>query len=369
MLTRQAAVSDYQELLSFENRVFNIDFLKKVPKLYVDPARCTACHGLIRDGGRIVAAVAAWPNVLETDCGSLRTVGIGSVAVDPETRGKGYMRDMMAYCNRYAEETGADVSFLSGKRGRYEHDGYRPCGRRFLFEITPYFLQHYKGEADYVFTALDKDAAGTAAACELHAAQPVHWARSAQDFLLFSHTWGAQSFSVRSASGAFCGSLILEGERFVSELLLREPAQAAAVLVAFARQFGSEQLTVAAEPTQTALLAALSAVGEHIRVEMPASFKVYHWQHFIEVLGSCKAKHFALPEGSVVLKIGEEVLRVTVSGGTCAAEPSGETPELCFSSKEAAVCLTTTFGQYVSHPLFAAWAPLCPLGIPHVDNV
>ena len=128
-------------------------------------------------------------------------------------------------------------------------------------------------------------------------------------------------------------------------------------------------MTVAAEPTQTALLSALCVFGEHITVEMPAAFKVYHWRRVLEVLGSHKAKHFALPEGSLVLQIEDEVLRVTVQNGKCTATPTDEEPALCFTSKEAAVNLTTTFGQYVPHSLFAAWAPLCPLGLPHADNV
>ena len=369
MLTQQVGYSDYEELLSFENRVFNIDFLEKVPKLYADPARSTASHGVIRENGRIVAAVAVWPNVLETDCGNLRAVGIGSVGVDPEVRGKGYMKDMMAYCNRYAAEMQADLAYLSGKRGRYEHDGFRPCGSRFLFEVTPYFLQHYRGKADFVFVALDEDEDGADAAQKLHAARPMHWKRNAQDFLLFSHTWGAQSFSVRDRNGAFCGFMIVEGGRHVGDLELCDPAQAGDVLAAFSKQFDRESLTVSAGPEQTALLAALAGFGEQIRVEMPAAFKIYHFRRFIEALGSYKAKHFALPEGSLVLKIEEEVLRITVKDGRCSAEPTKEPPELCFGAKEAAVNLTTTFGRFVAHPLFAAWAPLCPLSLPHTDNV
>ena len=370
ILTRQAVLSEYEALLNFENRIFDIDFLKKVPKLYADPARCVACHGVILDGGRIAAAVAAWPTEIETDCGTLRALGIGSVAVSPEARGKGCMKDMMAFCNRRAEELQADFAFLSGARGRYEHDGYRPCGSRYLFEVTPYFVRHFRGEKGYVFSPLAEDAAGCREAQALFSAQPLHYVRRKEDFLLFSTTWGAQSFSVRDADGAFCGYLILEAERaHVSELLLRDPAKAEGVLAAFGSQTGKDLLTVAAEPSQTALIRALAAFGEHIRVEMPAAFKVFHWQRFLEVLGSCRAKYASLPEGSVVLKIEDETLRVTVRDGRCIAEPTEEMPALRFSSKEAAVQLTTGFGRMAPHPLFAAWAPLCPLGIPHADNV
>ena len=369
-MTQPAVLSDYSALLAFENGVFNVDFLKKVPKLYVDPAFSTACHGIIKEEGRITAAIAAYPTAMETDCGVLRAVGIGSVAVDSTARGKGYMRDMLAYCNRVAAEQQADLAFLSGARGRYAHDGYVPCGQRFLFEITTYFLQHFSGDAAFSFAPLADDPRGLAETKALFSAQPLHWVRSDADYLTITTSWEGRGFSVRDKDGAFCGALIYEGGRaFVSELLLRAGDQAAGVLSAFAQWIGADRLIVAAEPTQTELLASLKAFGEHITVEMPAAFKIYRLQHFLEVLGSYKARHFALPEGSLVLKIGDEVLRVTVADGRCTAVPSVETPELVFSAQEGAVCLTTTFGAYVQHPLFAAWAPLCPLGMPHADGV
>ena len=47
-MIQTARLEDYKELLDFENRVFRVRFLSKVPKLYADEAFCTACHGVIR---------------------------------------------------------------------------------------------------------------------------------------------------------------------------------------------------------------------------------------------------------------------------------------------------------------------------------
>ena len=370
MLTQRAVLSDYRELLDFENRVFSINFLDKVPKLYTDAKQSVACHGIIKDGGRIAAAIAAFPGAIETGRGTLRTLGIGSVAVDSAARGKGYMKDMMAYCNRVAAETNADLAFLSGSRGRYEHDGYRPCGSRTVFEVSSYFLQHFRAQKPLRFVPLTGDADALEAAFQLFSSQPLHWARSRDSFLTDTHTWGAESFAVREETGAFCGYLIFEQARaHVSELLLYETDEAAAVLAAFAKAQSIDRLTVAAEPWQLSLLQALASFGEHITVEMPAAFKVYHWRPFLELLGTFKARHFALPEGSLVMKIGDETLRVTVKDKTCTAVPTTDAPDLVFSAKEAAVNLTTAFGALVPHTLFSAWAPLCPLGLSRADGV
>ena len=369
-MTQPAAFSDYDELLAFENRVFGVDFLSVVPKLYRDPALCAERHSVIKDNEKITAAIAAWPTAIESDCGSLRGLGVGSVAVDVSARGKGYMKGLMAACERAAEETEADFAFLSGSRGRYEHYGFRPCGHRFLFELTPYVARHFRGNTSYSFVPLAEDKEGESAAYDLFQSQPLHWARSREAFSLDLGTWGAESFAVRDAAGTFCGYLVFERRRaFISEFLLRDWSRTEAVLVAFANQADAGTLTVAASPTQIELLNALYSFGEGIVTQMPAAFKIYHFRRFLEVLGSFRAKHFAIPEGALVLKIGGETLRVTVKDGRCTAEPTDETPEFIFDEKEAAVRLTTTFGQMVSHPLFAAWAPLCPFDMPHPDGV
>ena len=202
MLTRQAVLSDYEELLAFENGVFDVDFLNIVPKLYSDPARCAACHGIIRDGESITAAIAAWPTAMETDCGTLRAVGVGSVAVGAQTRGKGYMKELMAFFEKSAEAHRADFAFLSGSRGRYEHYGFYPCGSRLLFEVTSYFVRHFSGRENYVFTPLAEDAEGLRSARALHDGLSLRWARSREEYLVFLRTWGAQCFSVRNGSGA-----------------------------------------------------------------------------------------------------------------------------------------------------------------------
>ena len=54
-MTERPALSDYNQLLSFEERVFHVRFRQKVPKLYRDPAVCVDRHRVIRENGKIVA--------------------------------------------------------------------------------------------------------------------------------------------------------------------------------------------------------------------------------------------------------------------------------------------------------------------------
>ena len=58
-MVERAVLSDYEELLAFEERVFHVRFRGKVPKLYCDPAVCANAHCVVKEDGRIVAAIAA----------------------------------------------------------------------------------------------------------------------------------------------------------------------------------------------------------------------------------------------------------------------------------------------------------------------
>ena len=104
-------------------------------------------------------------------------------------------------------------------------------------------------------------------------------------------------------------------------------------------------------------------------MEAPAMFKIFNFVHTIETLGTWKVQHCALPDGSLVLDIDGETLRVTVKNGRCTAAPTADNADLTFTKETATMALTSPFCAPTANALFNAWAPLCPLSIPHVDSV
>ena len=50
-MVERALLSDYSELLAFEERVFRVRFCGKVPKLYTDPAVCAEAHRVVKENG------------------------------------------------------------------------------------------------------------------------------------------------------------------------------------------------------------------------------------------------------------------------------------------------------------------------------
>lgn len=367
-MIEKAALSDYHELLSFENRVFHVPFLRKVPKLYRDPAVCTGSHRIVKENGKIVAAIAAWPGTLQTPAGTLHAVGIGSVAVDPSCRGKGYMRDMMRCCDEIAKAQNADVGYLSGYRQRYGRYGYVPGGVRHTFEVSDYFIARHKPAKHYAFLPFRKDPGALPDLLSLHGAQDYRWTRD--DFFLIASTWYCHGWTVRDEAGAVAGYLISERwRREIGELVLGEGISAADVLVDFARARKLNGLRVTLTAGQIGLQRELLQFAEHPTTEAPAMFKIFNFSHTIETLGAWKAQHCALPDGSLVLDIDGEKLRVTVKDNCCTAAPTADKADLTLTKEAATMALTSPFAAPTANALFNAWAPLCPLSIPHVDSV
>jgi predicted N-acetyltransferase YhbS len=369
-MVERAALSEYSELLAFEERVFRVRFCGKVPKLYTDPAVCVDVHRVVKENGRIVAAIAAWPGDIVTPAGVLHAVGIGSVAVDSACRGKGYMREMMLQCDEIARAQNAALGYLSGHRQRYGYYGYAPGGVRLGYEISAYDVARAKPKTSYTFTPLKNDANALPAVYARYAAQDARWQRTEADFALTASTWRCRAYVIRSDAGAVCGYLITERFRGqIGELVLAAGVDAADVLVQFARYKNWKQLRVTVQPGQTALQQQLGAFGEHPHVEAPAMFKIYDYKKVIETLGSWKAQTVPLPEGSLVLNLAGEKWRVTLKGGVCTAEATTDGADLCFTEHEAVVALTTPFFPPTKNALFNAWAPLCPVWLPHCDSV
>ena len=280
------------------------------------------------------------------------------------------MRDVMLACDEIARTQNAAFGYLSGYRQRYGYYGYAPGGIQYIYELRDYFIDRARPEKTYTFLPLRQDEAALPAVFALFAAQDAHWARAENDFALTAATWRCRAYTVRNDKGAVCGCLITERFRGeIGELVLAEGVNAADVLVQFARQKRWRRLHVTLQPGQTQLQRQFAAFAEHPSVSCPALFKIYDYQKVIEVLGSWKAKLAPLQEGSLMLEIAGQRLRVTVKDGACKAEPTTDDADLRFTEEEAVTALTTPFSPPTTHPLFNAWAPLCPLFLPHCDSV
>ena len=124
--------NDFEELIDFINLVFGSsvphDFEVLLPAQYARQNFMSGTNYIVKENGRIVANVGAYP-VDYYICGDIiKTSAITAVAVHTRTRLKGYMKKLMETAVGDMQRDGVDLSFLYGLRQRYEYFGFTPCG-------------------------------------------------------------------------------------------------------------------------------------------------------------------------------------------------------------------------------------------------
>ncbi len=129
--------SEYKELLRFLDVTFRRPFKRLIPSLYADADSMPYHYVLRGENGKINGALCAYPgNVyMGGSAEPLKILDIGMVATRKSERGKGIMRTLVNHAVEEGKLKGAELVCLTGRRKRYEHLGFYPCGRNLVYGI------------------------------------------------------------------------------------------------------------------------------------------------------------------------------------------------------------------------------------------
>lgn len=132
---RKARVSEYDELIAFLNRIFNIRMDLEYCHIYKPTAKDMANNIVVVEDGRIISCVGIFPMTFV--CGEVRLSvgGIGGVSTDPQYRGRGLMTEILNKAISMMERRNYDISILWGERLRYGRFGWENAGRHYTFNI------------------------------------------------------------------------------------------------------------------------------------------------------------------------------------------------------------------------------------------
>ena len=141
-----ARLEDFNELMRLLNRCYPLDVMEKdyCHTYRPNDANYTAMNKIIKDGNRIIANIGISPLDVIVEDVELKVAGIGGVAVDPEYRGKGLMRDLLKFSIQHMKEAKYDISVLGGDRWRYGNYGWENGGRCYSFSINKSSVKHLK---------------------------------------------------------------------------------------------------------------------------------------------------------------------------------------------------------------------------------
>ena len=133
---RLATADEFPEMMELLDRYFSYErggMAARLPYCY-DPSRMEN-HAIIREDGRIVSHVGAFPQTLIIGGEEVECWGFGGVATHKQYRGSGYMSELIDFWFDRMEARNVPLAELSGNRQRYNHFGWEAAGREFRYEI------------------------------------------------------------------------------------------------------------------------------------------------------------------------------------------------------------------------------------------
>ena len=276
-----ARPQDKNEIVDFCDLVFSKahrphDFTTLLPRLYGEGGDGAAHHFLLREDGRIVATILAYPIPVHVGGQTLLSLGVGSVSTHPRFRGQGFMKTLLAAVDDRARELGADFAVLGGQRQRYEHFRYVHAGYQLRGTLSPDNVRHaLRTVSSEGYALAPMTQADVPAALALHTAQPSFCERREDAFLDVLRSWNASPF-VLTKDGVFIGyaSVVPGGDVCrVQELRLADEGDAPAALKLLSSTYGA--LSLIAAPWEAGRAARIAALCDDYAIVHNSCVKFY----------------------------------------------------------------------------------------------
>ena len=368
---------DYEEIIAFGNRVFNVDFPSLLPKLYVNHQESSIHHHLVKEGNAIKAMVGSFPLDLNV-CGiDLKVRGIGTVSVDKDSRGSGYMKVLMD--NAVSEMRAEDYDFavLSGQRQRYEYWDFTPCGVTINLNFNSSNIKHTKIATNdrYKFIKYDRSKdIDLAEAVNLHDSQLVHARRPKSAFVEISRSWNNNLIFIYKNdefSGYLCAS---DNYQNISEIVLQNPQEIDKMFIAYMNNFNLEESHVVLYLHRSEEVMKLSSLCENYTISSSANIYIINYEKVIKAFMELKKTYSLLCDGTLVLNVKNiGRYQIVVKNGEISVQQTDMAYDLSLSHLDASALLfsQTAFinaSNDFTHPIVKAWFPL-PLFFPNIDNV
>ncbi|MEO7715913.1 MAG: GNAT family N-acetyltransferase [Capsulimonas sp.] len=381
-ITRLTA-GDYEELMDFISLVFSMahaptDFRAFGPKMYEPTDASMAQQYVLRENGRIRAAVGVFPMTYCIGDISLRVAGVGNVAVHKYHGGKGYMVDLMNAAVADMANEGMDFSFLTGQRQRYQHFGYEPCGAACAVHFTPASVKHTAKRMGNSGYRLEEMAAQSAEvigkAYAIHAAQFTHIERPREKFVDALRTGMSVPYVIFDQNGEVSGYFTRNGAT-IGEILVADENAFADIIHSVTANRPGESATVFLPPHEPRKLAAAIRICENYVLENAGNYRFFNFARTVEAFLTLKASYRSLPEGEMI--IGSDLFgnhTISIAGGSVAVETTDRAPDVTLRGMDiyqflfGAAPMDGFFEGNNQSQLAHAWFP-APLYFPFPDHV
>ena len=374
----------YDELMSVLNTSFGFftpetEFLGLLPKLYREQYRPQDQNWVVTEDGVLTAAIGAYDHEIVVCGRRLPCRGVGNVAVHPDHRRKGYMKQAMNQAIADMVKDGIVLSTLGGRRQRYQYFGYDKAGPAYHFSISRDNIRHTYGDAPAPFAVRLVDDPADPIIDEIIALTekgrfiPV---RDRALYLDIANTWKARLLVLTDPAedDRFVGYCVCDGGS-LSELRVARGEDFMG-LVRSVYACLDKGFTVGLPSYETEQIKAISLIAEGIAVHPSMMYLILNYAATIEAFMALKLTYTTLPDGELTLLIhghgGDERIRITVKAGKHTVETVAEDApvDMELGHLEATELLfgCISAARETSSELIRLWFPL-PLWMYRADEV
>lgn len=391
-----------ERIIAFADRVFGEDvapegFAGLIPDLYGPRASCDGNHLLVLEEGEIQALLLAEPTTFVCGGRMLKGLGVGTVSVSEQARGKGYMQKLLSCVREGMERDGYAFAVLSGQRQRYSYWGYEPTGTALVFELTGSNVKHalcgpeiseLAGEISLV--PLEEGSEWAQAARKLYESQCLYTVRKEETFVLHLCSGHSRPMAVLH-KGRFAGYLTASfrrGQVCLTELLTDEntavPDQERfmkALLLCFFRQQAPRGFSIRLALWQKEQAARLEKICESCSIQTDHQYYIADMEKMLDFSLFAAHKLGRLPDGDWQFATEKGIYCCHSADGKTAAVLRKHSQAPVFSGKEENRKIFTASEAEMTRILFsplsglhslegvpAGWLPL-PLCLAPVDAV
>lgn len=314
-----------EEILDFANMVFSVaysstDFAALLPKAYSRERSGSLIHHMILEENKIRALIDIYPLGLhlQGEQRALDAAYVGTVAVHPNSRGRGYMIELMKRAEEDARRQGCALMILDGGRHRYQHYGFERAGMRVIFQIETENITHcckrlYPGEAmdrpAFCFEEVMQDSSYIEQMYTLYQ-QRLVTARSRKDFWWCLQSYNASVYVVLRDHEVVGYVNLSETRESVLEFAIVEGAienrDICRVLYDLMMQFDTEQIRVSVGMDEQDKIAALELACDSCSIAMSHQIKILNYEAVLYFLLKWKQRYAFLASGDYVLGIRDE---------------------------------------------------------------
>lgn len=277
-----ASPEEKSEIIDFIDFVFSKehkphDFATLLPKAYGEHGDAAEHHVVVREDNKIVAVLLCYPIRIRIVDKMHTILGVGSVSTHPGSRGKGYVKMMMSFVDKRAQEMNAAVAVLSGRRQRYQYYGFDHGGYQLLAKLDPENVRHALGDVqtDHI-QIVPMEQAYVPAALALMKREACYCERTEENFIAVLRTWLNQPFAVLK-DGHVAGYVALRPQAadycWIAEMKLEDEGDFPAVMKLLSHRHG--KLEISAAPWERRRARWLADVCEDYGVSPLGMLKVY----------------------------------------------------------------------------------------------